>query len=396
MANRNVYRLACAGHLVPKAWFEFLSPASLKAEHFRDKSHARHSAPRSHGSKRYRVLDPILVVSFPAVGDFVRSHSAIQLIAERCPGRPIDVVTSSVAAPLAGLMPGVRKGWGLDKRPRRLGFADRYRLARQLRPENYRTAYLLTSATKAALAPWMAGIPERIGYPREFQFGLVNRFPADWLRQMLTLGRQHLRFYEEICEIATLAREPAPLEGWPAPQLVIPPEQMDDWRQRNSVDLTKPVLAFYTSGIDDRRTWPIERFISIARDYSLRGWSIWIVGASRERSAAAAIKAALPQVVDFNTNSRITDAMCQIAASTLFFGVDGGLAHAAAALNVPSAIIFRPNWAFKDGPINRGVQLLEAPIATPSSIEGTCGVGEEQARAALARLIAENDLPPGG
>lgn len=342
------------------------------------------------------MLDPILVVSFPAVGDFVRSHSAIQLIAERCPGRPIDVVTSSVAAPLAGLMPGVRKGWGLDKRSRRLGFGDRYRLARQLRPENYRTAYLLTSSTKAALAPWMAGIPERIGYPREFQFGLVNRFPADWLRQMLTLGRQHLRFYEEICEIVTLAREPAPLEGWPAPQLVVPLEQMSDWRQRNNVDLTKPVLTLYTSGLDDRRTWPIERFISIARDYSLRGWSIWIVGASRERSAAAAIKTALPQVTDFTTSSRITDAMCQIAASTLFFGVDGGLAHAAAALNVPCAIIFRPNWAFKDGPINRGIQLLEPPIATPSSIEGTRGVSEGQARDALARLIAENNLPPGG
>ncbi|UDL92689.1 hypothetical protein LGH82_03910 [Mesorhizobium sp. PAMC28654] len=140
----------------------------------------------------------------------------------------------------------------------------------------------------------------------------------------------------------------------------------------------------------------MERFISIARDYSDRGWSIWIVGASREHSAAAAIKAALPQVVDFTTSSRITDAMCQIAASTLFFGVDGGLAHAAAALNVPSAIIFRPNWAFKDGPINRGVQILEAPIATPSSIQGTRGVSEEQAREALARLIAENGLPPGG
>jgi heptosyltransferase-2 len=341
-------------------------------------------------------LDPILVVSFPAVGDFVRSHSAIQLIAQRFPGRPIDVVTSSVAAPLAGLMPGVRKGWGLDKKPRRLGFVDRYRLARLLRPENYRTAYLLTSATKAGLVPWMAGIPERVGYPREFQFGLVNRFPADWLWQMLTLGRRHLRFYEEICEIATLAKEPAPLEGWPAPQLVVPPEQMDDWRQQNRPDLTKPVLTFYTSGLDDRRTWPIERFISIARDYSLRGWSIWIVGASRERSAAAAIKAALPQAIDFTSSSRITEAMCQIAASTLFLGVDGGLAHAAAALNVPSSIIFRPNWAFKDGPINRGVQLLEAPIATPSSILGTRGVSEEQARDALVRLIAKNGLPPGG
>ncbi|RWX60930.1 hypothetical protein EOA24_31660, partial [Mesorhizobium sp. M2A.F.Ca.ET.039.01.1.1] len=42
-------------------------------------------------------------------------------------------------------------------------------LAREIRKENYQAAYMLTSSTKAALVPWLAGIPERIGYPREFQ-----------------------------------------------------------------------------------------------------------------------------------------------------------------------------------------------------------------------------------
>ena len=72
-----------------------------------------------------KASDPILLVGFPAVGDFVRCHSAIQIIAQRFPDRPIDVVTSPIAAPLARLMPHVRKGWALNKRHRRLGLEER-------------------------------------------------------------------------------------------------------------------------------------------------------------------------------------------------------------------------------------------------------------------------------
>ncbi|CCV13569.1 lipopolysaccharide heptosyltransferase II [Mesorhizobium sp. STM 4661] len=334
-------------------------------------------------------MDPILVVTFPAIGDFVRCHSAIRIIARRFPDRPIDVITSSAALPLASLMPHVRRGWALDKKSRSFGLAERYRLARELRGQNYRTAYLLSGATKAALAPWLAGIPERIGYPRELQFGLVNRFPADWLRQLLSLGTRHRRFYEEVCDIATLAAEPVPAEGWPAPQLLIPPEQVDDWRRRAGIDSTKPALALYTSGLDDQRRWPIERFISIARDYSRRGWAVRVIGAARERSAAAAIRAAVPEVVDFTSTPLITDAMCQIVASTLFLGVDGGPSHAAAALNVPCVLIFRANRAYDGGPVNAGVRFVEPPISTPSQIEGTIGVSKDQVLKALEHLSTE-------
>lgn len=329
-------------------------------------------------------MKPILVVSFPAIGDFIRSHSAIQLIAERFPGSPIDVITSPVAAPLASLMPHVRKAWPLDRKPGWQALVDRWRLGHELRKENYNAAYLLTSATKAAIAPCVAGIPKRIGYPREFQFGLVNRFPADWWRQLLALGRGHGRLYDQVCDIATLASEPVPVDGWPGPQLIIPPSRMEDWRQRCGLDLSKPVLALYTSGLDDVRTWPAERFAAIAAAYADRGWSIWIIGAARERSAAARIRAALPAAVDLTSTPLLMDAMCQIAAATLFLGVDGGPAHAAAALNIPCLLIFRANRSYDGGPVNRHVRFVEPPIATPGRIEDTSGVDVRQVLAALA------------
>lgn len=340
-------------------------------------------------------MSPILVVSFPAIGDFIRSHSAIQVIAEKFPERPIDVVTSSIAAPLAELMPHVRKSWTLNKKKRQLGLADRRRLAHELRAENYGTAYLLTNTAKAAFIPWLARIPERIGYPRELQFGLLNRFPADWWRQLPMMGERHPRLYEEVCAVATLAIGDLPVEGWPAPRLILPPERVEDWRRRSGLDQTKPVLTIYASALEDRRVWPIERFVAVAADYVKRGWSVRLVGAAREREAAGTIRAAVPEVMDLTSTPLLVDAMCQIATSTMFLGVDGGPAHAAAALGVPTVLIFRANHAFEGCPVNRGVRAVEPPISTPSKVAGTLGISVDQVLEALEDTLRNADRARG-
>ncbi|UVK37622.1 lipopolysaccharide heptosyltransferase II [Mesorhizobium sp. AR10] len=333
--------------------------------------------------------DPILLVGFPAVGDFIRCHSAVQIIAQRFPGRPIDVVTSPVAAPLARMMPHVRKGWALAKRHRQLGFEERRRLVGELRKENYRTAYLMTSTTKAALMTFMAGIPERIGYPQELQFGLLNRFPAGWLGHLWAFGPRKTRIFEEVCSIASLGESPAAEAQWPAPRLVVDPAELDDWRKNQKIDAARPALSLYTAGVDDFRSWPVERFVSIARTYHERGWAIWIIGGARERAGAAQIRAAIPEAVDFTSTPSIDDAMRQIAASTMFLGVDGGISHAAAALNVPCALIYGLNRPYVHGPVNSHVRFLEPPLSTPSWVEDTRGVSEGRVLEALAGLSAE-------
>lgn len=340
------------------------------------------------GSKRYRLLRPILVFCLPAIGDFIRCHSAIQILAEKFPGCPIDVTTSKLAAPLARLMPHIRKTWIVEKHWKP-GLKERARLARELRKENYQAAYMLTSSTKAALVPWLAGIPRRIGYPREFQFGLLNRLPAGWLKSFVAFGPRKTRLFEQVCAIAMLGAKPDDHTQLPAPRMAVSPEELSDWRAGHGIDATRPALALYTSEFTNFRSWPAERFISIARDHSSRGWSVWIVGGPREREAAAQIRAVLPEVVDFTSTPQLTDAMCQIAASTVFLGVDGGLCHAAAALGGPCVLIFGSNRSYETGPVNDHVRFLEPPISTPSWINDTRGVSLERVREALADVSTE-------
>ena len=100
----------------------------------------------------------------------------------------------------AGRLPSVISGPVLRERSRLVG---------ELRKENYRTAYLMTSSTKAALMVFMAGIEERIGYPQELQFGLLNRFPAGWFGHLWAFGPRKTRLFEEVCSIASLGEKPA-------------------------------------------------------------------------------------------------------------------------------------------------------------------------------------------
>ena len=101
------------------------------------------------------------------------------------------------------------------------------------------------------------------------------------------------------------------------------------------------------------------------------------------------IRAKLPEVVDFTSTPDITDAMCQIAASTVFLGVDGGIAHAAGALGGPCVLIFGTNRSYETGPVNEQVRYVEPPVSTPSWVQDTRDVSEERVLEALAAAVAQ-------
>src|SRR6266540_115395 len=115
---------------------------------------------------------PILLIPYMWIGDFVRCHSVVQVLKARWPDRPVDVLTATLCAPLLDYMPGVRKGVVGDLRRRRLGLAQQRALATRLRQERYGTALVMSRKWKAALAPFLAGIPERIGFVGEMRLGL--------------------------------------------------------------------------------------------------------------------------------------------------------------------------------------------------------------------------------
>src|SRR5882724_11211046 len=107
---------------------------------------------------------PILIVTYRWIGDFVRGHTVVRVLKQRWPNRPVDLLSTSLCAPLVDYMPVVRSAvvWNLPRS--RLAVAKQRALAAQLRARNYATALLMPRTWKSAIAPTLAGIPERIGF----------------------------------------------------------------------------------------------------------------------------------------------------------------------------------------------------------------------------------------
>ena len=104
---------------------------------------------------------PILIVPYMWIGDFVRGHTVVRVLKQRWPNRPVDLLATSLCAPLVDYMPGVRAGVVWDLPRSRLALAKQRGLAALLRERNYGTALVLPGTWKSAIAPALAGIPER-------------------------------------------------------------------------------------------------------------------------------------------------------------------------------------------------------------------------------------------
>src|SRR5580658_587539 len=119
---------------------------------------------------------PILLIPYMWIGDFVRCHTVIQLLRARFPNRPVDVLATANNAPLADYMPGLRKTIVADLPRQSLALTQQRALAERLKREGYGTALVMPRTWKSALAPFLAGIPERTGFVGEARFFLLTTF----------------------------------------------------------------------------------------------------------------------------------------------------------------------------------------------------------------------------
>src|SRR5580693_579102 len=215
---------------------------------------------------------PILVVPYMWIGDFVRGHTVVRVLKQRWPNRPVDLLVTSQCAPLVDYMPGVRSGVVWDLPRSRLAIAKQRGLAAQLRSRNYGTALVLPRTWKSAIAPALAGIPERVGFVGEARFGLINRWR--WGEQALP------RFIDKNAALALPDGAPLPPE-WPVPQLVVPAGETDRWRQANGLGAGKAAaLAPGSVGVSKRWTY----YPEAARLLAEHGVVVWKDAGTTEKA----------------------------------------------------------------------------------------------------------------
>jgi heptosyltransferase-2 len=308
---------------------------------------------RSEGRHAASDRRPILVVPYMWIGDFVRCHSVVKLLKARYPSRPVDVLSTTLCAPLADYMPDLRQAIVADLPRKRLAYAEHTALAQRLKREQYGTALVMPRTWKAALAPFLARIPERVGWVGEWRFGLLND---------LRLGeRQRPRMIDQCAALALPATAPHRTE-WPLPELKVPAGEVAGWRDRLGLG-SSPAVALAPGAVGPSKRWPVYSYAEVAQRLTAEGIAVFVLGGPDEKPLAAQIVADAGPLARDLTGTDLRNAIIALAAADVAVSNDSGLLHVAAALGTRTIGIFGPTSPWHWAPLNPIAATLQ--LATP-------------------------------
>jgi heptosyltransferase-2 len=294
---------------------------------------------------------PILLVPYMWIGDFVRCHSVTRLLRSRDPDRPVDVLSTTLCAPLADYMPGVRKAIVDDLPRQRLGLRQHRELAARLRAEGYGQALIMPRTWKSALAPMLAGIPLRTGFLGELRFGLLND---------IRLGERKLPRMIDRCGALALSKNTEVPSDWPRPELNVPLADALAWRaQRGLPDNGRPVVALAPGAVGPSKRWPSASYAELARVLTRDGASVWVLGSPGEATLAAEIVGAAGPAARDLTSPDLRNAILALKLANACVSNDSGLEHVAAAIGTPTIGIFGPTSPWHWAPLNPLAAVIE-------------------------------------
>lgn len=290
---------------------------------------------------------PVLLIPYMWIGDFVRCHSVVRVLRDRWPHRPVDMLATSLCAPLVDYMPGVRNAvvWNLPRGSLALG--EQRALARRLAKERYGGALMMPRTWKSALAPALAGIAVRTGFIGEMRFGLVN----DWRSGERALPRM----IDRCAALALPAAAELPMD-WPEPQLAVPAADAASWRKSRGLG-GRPAVALAPGAVGPSKRWSY--YAEAAQALAASGLDVWVVGGPGEKAQAQAIVAAAGAGAHDLTGDDLRDGILALAAADLVISNDSGLLHVAAAIGTPSIGIFGPTSAWHYAPLNPLAAVIE-------------------------------------
>jgi heptosyltransferase-2 len=299
----------------------------------------------------YDETTPVLIVPYVWIGDFVRVHSVVKLLRAENPRRPVDMVSSTLCAPLADYMPGVRAAIVEDMPRRRLGLSEQRALAEKLRAGHYGQALIMSRKWKAALAPYLAGIPLRTGFTGEMRLGLIN--------DMRHGERELPRMIDQMGALA-LPPGAVPPREWPLPELAVPAQNIEHWRSsRGLAPDARPVVTLSPGAVGEGKAWPAGHYAELARELSHDGAAVWVLGGPNETAIATQI-GEVAGARDLTSND-LRNAILALAAADVSVTNDSGLMHVAAAIGTPTVAIFGPTSPWHWKPLNPVAAILEPP-----------------------------------
>ncbi|MEY4750931.1 MAG: hypothetical protein RIQ60_3145 [Pseudomonadota bacterium] len=361
-----------------------------------------------------------LVIAPQWIGDAVMSEPLLATLAAR--GEQVTVAALPWVAPVYRAMPSATAVEVLPFAHGRLDWSARRALGRRWHGR-FDTALVLPNSLKAALLPWLAGVPVRAGYLGEQRRLLLNR------RLPNPVGRPPMvAFYQALAGLTaataahmaahgagdgvaggraaavtrgrrvahpTLAHH-APADA--APRLQVAEALVSSAQARHGL-AGQPYLVFAPGAeYGPAKCWPAEHYGELARRLAAeRACRVVLLGSGKEADLAARIAAlAGPECMALAGATSLDDAMALIAGATGMVSNDSGLMHVAAAFGLPQVAVFGSSSPEHTPPLNVRAEVLwlkhEIGLACSPCFERNCRYGHTRCLVEISPQRAQDAM----
>jgi heptosyltransferase II len=236
---------------------------------------------------------------------------------------------------------------------------------KEWRKRQFDLAVLFQNAFEAALIPFLAGVPLRLGYATESRQALLTHPLAlpDWRSSrhevfyylyLITALEQLLFGKSEICE-----REPdASLQISDARK-----SEADDLLRAYGVRAGEPVVALCPGSINSRaKRWPAEAYAALADRFIDSRRQVLLIGSADEADVTREVTSRMKQQPVVLTGKTSLDQITSVLSLVdLVVTNDTGPAHIAAALGRPTLVIFGPTNPLTTRPFAPESEILRHP-----------------------------------
>ena len=327
-----------------------------------------------------RAPGEVLLIAPQWIGDAVMAQPlAARLAAD---GQRVLALALPGVAPVLRAMPGVAEVIEVALGHGRLDLPLRLRVAASLRARRLQAAYVLGNNVKSRLIPWLARIPQRVGYRGEAAGLLLTRTRSE------PAAHSDMR-----ARYLALAAAGAPAAE---PELRVDAASVDSALRRFELP-ARSIALCPGAEFGGAKRWPLEHFAAFARLAQAAGVPVLVLGAPRDRAAGDAIAEAAPGVRNLCGATDMAQAIALLASTRGVLSNDSGLMHVAAALGRPTVGLYGSTDPRHTPPSARRSATIwlqldcspcfarECPLGTLACLRG---IAPERAWAALRELIA--------
>ena len=285
-----------------------------------------------------------LIIAPQWIGDAVMTEPLLRRLAAR--GERLTVGALPWVAPVYRAMPQVADVIEFPFAHGGLQFKARRSIAKRLTGQ-FDKAYVLPNSLKSALLPFLASIPQRIGYLGEARVGLLTHRLKNPKNKPPMVA-----FYSALSGESGLADD--------RPELHMEAAQVE--ATLHELGLQRGSYVVFAPGAEfgPAKRWPARHFSELAAQLDR---AVVLLGSGKEAALCDEIAAPVNAVqagkcLNLAGKTSLPQALALIAASRNTVSNDSGLMHVAAALGVPQVAIFGSSSPLHTPPLSAKAQVL--------------------------------------